>query len=94
MKYKIKYSLLKRAENDLEINMIIQKLEDYKEYIGTAEDNIAFNLFYSDFTKKAEQKIEELKNKTALVVLKDKFVYRIFRKIKRLFFNSKNEYNK
>lgn len=87
-------SLLKRAENDLEINMIIQKLEDYKEYIGTAEDNIAFNLFYSDFTKKAEQKIEELKNKTALVVLKDKFVYRIFRKIKRLFFNSKNEYNK
>lgn len=87
-------NLLKRTENDLEINMIIQKLQDYKEYIGTSEDNIAFNLFYGDFTKRAEQRIEELKNKTALIVLKDNIVYRFFRKIKRLFFNSKNEYNK
>ena len=74
--------------------MIIQKLEDYKEYIGIAEDNIAFNLFYSDFTKRAEKRIDELKNKTALVVLKDNFIYRIIRKIKRLFKHSENEYNK
>ena len=87
-------NLLKRTENDLEIKMIIQKLEDYKEYIGIAEDNIAFNLFYSDFTKRAEKRIDELKNKTALVVLKDNFIYRFFRKIKRLFKHSENEYNK
>ena len=74
--------------------MILKKIEDYKDYIGTAEDNIAFNLYFNDFTKRAEHRIEELKNKTALVVLKDNIVYRFFRKLKRLFFNSKNEYNK
>ena len=84
-------SLLKRTENDLEVNLILKKLEEYKEYIGTAEDNIAFNIFFNDYTKRAEHRIEELKNKTALVVLKDNFIYRFFRKIKRLFFNSKNE---
>ena len=87
-------NILKRAENDFEVKMILQKLEDYREYIGTAENNIAFNLFYSNFTQIAEHKIEELNNTTALVILKDNIIYRIFRKIKRLFFNSKNEYNK
>lgn len=85
-------NLLKRTENDLEVNMILEKIKDYEDYIGVAEDNIAFNLFYSDFTKRAEQRINELKNKTALVVLKDNFIYRIIRKIKRLFKNSENEY--
>ena len=87
-------NLLKRTENDLEVNMILEKLKDYEDYIGVAEDNIAFNLFYSDFTKRAEKRINELKNKTALVVLKDNFIYRVIRKIKRLFKNSENEYNK
>ena len=87
-------NLLKRTENDLEVNMILEKLKDYEDYIGVAKDNIAFNLFYSDFTKRAEQRINELKNKTALVVLKDNFIYRIIRKIKRLFKHSENEYNK
>ena len=87
-------NLLKRTENDLEVNMILEKLKDYEDYIGVAEDNIAFNLFYSDFTKRAEKRINELKNKTALVVFKDNIIYKVIRKIKRLFKNSENEYNK
>lgn len=87
-------NLLKRTENDLEVNMILKKIQDYEEYIGVSEDNIAFSLFFSDFTKRAEKRIEELKNKTALVVFKDNFISRVIRKIKRLFKNSENEYQK
>ena len=57
--------------------MVLEKLKDYEDYIGVAEDNIAFNLFYSDFTKRAEKRINELKNKTALVVFKDNIIYRV-----------------
>ena len=74
--------------------MILKKIQDYEEYIGVSEDNIAFSLFFSDFTKRAEKRIEELKNKTALVVFKDNFISRVIRKIKRLFKNSENEYQK
>ena len=85
-------SLLKRAENDIEINMIKRKLEDYRNFVGTAEDYDSFDMYCIGFEKQAEQKIEEFKNNKALVVLKNNFIYRIIRKIKRLFKNSENEY--
>ena len=75
-------SLLKRAEDDIEVNMIKRKLQDYGELIGKADNYDAFDLYCIDFEKQANKKIEELKNKKALVVLKDNFVYRIIRKIK------------
>ena len=85
-------SLLKRAENDIEINMIKRKLEDYRNYVGKADDYSSFDMYCIGFEKQAEQKILELKNNKALVVLKNNFIYRIIRKIKRLFKNSENEY--
>lgn len=84
-------SLLKRAENDIEVNMIRNKLQDFATLIGTADDYDTFNLYCIGFEKQAEQKIEEFKNKKALVVLKDNFVYRIIRKLKRLLKRSEKE---
>ena len=85
-------NLLKRVENEIEVNMIKSKLIDYRNYIGTADDYSSFDMYCIDFDKQVEQKIEEFKNKKALVVLKDNFIYRIIRKIKRLFKNSEHEY--
>ena len=85
-------NILKRAENDIEVEMIKKKLQDYGTTIGTADDYGALDLFLAEFEKKAEKKIEECKNRTALVVLKDNFVYRIIRKLKRFFIRSEKEY--
>ena len=85
-------NLLKRVENEIEVNMIKRKLQDYKSFIGTADDYSSFDMYCIGFEKQAEQKIEEFKNKKALVVLKDNWIYRIVKKIKRLFKNSENEY--
>ena len=84
-------SLLKRAENDIEVNMIRKKLQDYATLVGTADDYNSFETYCIEFEKQAEQKMEELKNKNALVVLKDNFVYRIIRKIKRFLKRSERE---
>lgn len=85
-------NILKRTENDIEVNMIIRKLHDYGILTGTAEDYDDFDLYCIDFEKKAKQKIDELRNKNALVVLKDNFVYRIIRKIRRLLRKTEKEY--
>jgi len=85
-------NLFDRVENEIEVNMIKRKLQDYGTLIGTAEDYDTFNLYCIGFEKQAEQKIEEFQNKKALVVLKDNFVYRIIRRIKRLLRKSEKEY--
>lgn len=85
------HKILKRTENDIEVDMIRKKLHDYGNLTGIAEDYDSFNLYCIEFEKKAEQRIEELKNKKALIVLKDNFVYRIIRKIKRLLKRSEKE---
>lgn len=85
-------NMLKRTENDIEVDMIKRKLQDYSMMSGTADDYEDFDVYYKDFIKQANQKIEELKNKRALVVLKDNFVYRIIRKLKRLLRKSEKEY--
>ena len=85
-------SLIKRVENDIEVNMLKRKLEDYRNFIGTSEDYSSFDMYCMGFEKQVEQKLEDLKNKKALVVLKDNFVYRIIRKLKRLFRKYEKEY--
>ena len=85
-------NLFDRVENEIEVNMIKRKLQDYGTLIGTAEDYDTFNLYCIGFEKQAKQKIEEFQNKKALVVLKDNFVYRIIRRIKRLLRKSEKEY--
>ena len=85
-------NILKRTENDLEVDMLRIKLRDYSTLTGIAKDYDTFSLYCTEFEKQAEQKIEEFKNKKALVVLKDNFVYRIIRKLKRLLKRSEKDY--
>ena len=87
-------NLLKRAENDIEVNMIKNKLLDYRNLIGTDNSNNDFNEYLIKFEKSANQKIEELKNKKALMIIKDNIFLKLVNKIKRLFTTSKNEYYK
>ena len=74
--------------------MIKNKLLDYKNFIGTDNINNDFNQYVIKFEKRANEKIEELKNKNALMIIKDNIVYKLINKIKRLFTTSKNEYYK
>ena len=87
-------SLLKRAENNIEIEMIRKKLNSYREYIGTNKEYENFELYLVDFDRRARIKAEELKNKKGLMVIGDNLIYRLIRKIKRLFKNSRSEYYK
>ena len=86
--------LLQRAENNIEVNMIKNKLLDYKSMIGTDSINNDFNQYVIKFDNKANQRIEELKNKNALMIIKDNIFLKLVNKIKRLFTTSKNEYYK
>ena len=85
-------NLIKRVENEIEVNMVKSKLQDYSYLVGRADDYSSFDMYCISFEKQANQKIEDFKNKKALVVLKDNWIYRIVKKIKRLFKNSEREY--
>ena len=74
--------------------MIKNKLLDYRNLIGTDNSNNDFNEYLIKFEKSANQKIEELKNKKALMIIKDNIFLKLVNKIKRLFTTSKNEYYK
>ena len=74
--------------------MIKNKLLDYKSMIGTDSINNDFNQYVIKFDNKANQRIEELKNKNALMIIKDNIFLKLVNKIKRLFTTSKNEYYK
>lgn len=87
-------NLLKRVENDIELSLARKKLYSYRSLIGTVNGYNDFNMYCLEFDKKVKQKQEEIKNKKALMVINDNIIFRIFRKIKRLFNNSKPEYNK
>ena len=86
--------MLKRTENDIEVNMLRKKLYSYRSFTGTIQGYNDFNMYCLDFEKKSRQKQEEFKNKKALMVINDNIVFRIFRKLKGLFKNSTNEYYK
>ncbi len=87
-------SLIKRAENNIEIEMIRKKLNLYREYIGISKDYENFELYCIDFNRRARIKAEELKNKKGLMVIGDNIIFRLIRKIKGLFKNSRSEYYK
>ena len=83
--------ILKRVENDFEVEMIKKKIYEYKSMIGYDKENNDFENYYEEFLSKADAKIEDFRNKKALMVIKDNFIFKIFRKIKGLFKNSKSE---
>ena len=87
--------LLKRSENELEVEMIISKLNSYMSLTGTYEDYNDFKDFYEEFYNRSVLKIEDLKRRKALVKINDNLIYRIFRRIKKILFtNSTKEYYK
>ncbi len=87
-------SLLKRVENTVEINMVRKKLYTYRELIGTTQDYEYFDVYLADFERRARAKAEEIRNKKALMVVGDNIIFRLIRKIKGLFTNSRSEYYK
>lgn len=86
--------MLKRCENELEVSMTKKKLVGYKEFVGTAQNYNDFERYCADFERKAEQKVEKLKHKKSLMVVGNNFIFRIFRRIRQLFWKEKNEYYK
>ena len=86
--------ILKRCENDIEVSMLRKKLYSYRSLVGTAHDYNDFDIYCMDFEKKAQAKVQELKNKKSLMVISNNIIFRIFRKIKQLFTKSTNEYYK
>lgn len=77
--------LLKRTENVMEIKMLKAKLNEYRNYIGTAQDYTDFDMYCIDFEDAANARIDDLKNQKSLVVFKDNIFFRILRRIKQLF---------
>ena len=87
-------NILKRVENDDEIEMAKKKLFLYENILGNAENYNYYTTYCEYFVENASKKLQDLKNKTALIVIKDNIIFRMFRKIKTLFTKSTNEYYK
>lgn len=87
-------NILKRVENDIEISLVRKKLYSYRSLTGSVYGYNDFSIYCIEFDKKTVKKQEELKNKKALVVVNDNIVFKILRKIKRLFRNTNTEYYK
>lgn len=86
--------MLKRTENEIEIDMVKQKLDEYKNIIGVADDYNTFSYYCEEFEKRANRKKQEIKNKQALVVVNNSVIFRFLNKIRGLFTKQKNEYYK
>lgn len=87
-------NLLKRVESLEEISILRKKLYSYRSLIGTTTGYDFFNSYCTDLDKRARDKIEEIKTKTSLVVIRENKFLNMLKKIKRLFINSQNEYYK
>ena len=87
-------NILKRVENEEEINVLKNKLYLYGNLIGTAMDYSYYDNYKLEFDQKCRTKLQEMKNRTPLLVIRDNIIFRIIRKIKMLFTNSRNEYYK
>ena len=87
-------NLLCRINTEIEAEFAIQKLIYYNEFI---KENSGYedSLIYFDKMKlKFENKKNEIKNSMALVVIKQNKILNIFKRLKKLFINPNNEYNK
>ena len=86
--------MLKRCENEIEISMTRKKLYSYRNLVGTSSNYNDFDIYCIDFEKRAQAKALEIKNKKSLMVISNNIIFRIFRKIRKLFTHSQNEYYK
>lgn len=87
-------NIIKRVQSIDEIEEINEKIVLYKEVIGTTENYSDFDEFSKEFQQKIEYKKKEIKEKTSLMVIRSNLFFNIIRKIKKLFINPENEYNK
>ena len=86
--------MIKRCENEEEVSNLRKKLYNYRSLVGTNSKYIDFNVFCIEFEKRAKEKIEIIKSRTALMVINNNKIFKIFRKLKRLFTNLTSEYYK
>lgn len=82
----------RRIETIGEVELFKEKLNNYKNLIGSTEKENSFNEYYEDMEIKAREKVEKIKQNTALVV--DNRFTNFIRKIKKLFMFRTNEYGK
>lgn len=87
-------NIIKRVQSTDEIEEINEKILLYEDVIGTTENYSEFDEFSKEFQQRLEYKKQEIKAKTSLMVIKSNLFFNIIRKIKKLFINQENEYNK
>lgn len=87
-------NILNRVETIEEIEQVKNKFNDYKKTIGISSDYNTINDYEKEFEERVKNKIIEIQNKNALMVIKYNKIFYVFSKIKKLFTNSSNEYNK
>lgn len=87
-------NLADRINTEIEADFSIQKLQDYKEFIKNNSGYEEFLEYFNIMQAKFENRKKEIKNNLALVVIKQNKILNIFRKLKKLFINPDNEYNK
>ena len=81
-------NLFKRIEDEVDIKVVRRKLETYKNLIGTTTNYYYFDNYCTNFYRKLDNKSQEIKNRTPLMVIKNNIFFRVLRKI-RQFFSSK-----
>lgn len=87
-------NFLDRLNTIDEIDYILNKLNKYSNYIKNNSGYNEFKNFYNSFKNKIEIKREKIKSNMAIAVINDNKFLGIFRKIKKLFINSYQEYDK
>ena len=87
-------NLLCRINTEIEAEFAIQKLIYYNEFIKDNSGYEDFLIYFDKMKLKFENKKNEIKNSMALVVIKQNKILNIFKRLKKLFINPNNEYNK
>lgn len=87
-------NLLCRINTEIEAEFAIQKLIYYNEFIKENSGYEDFLIYFDKMKLKFENKKNEIKNSVALVVIKQNKILNIFKRLKKLFINPNNEYNK
>lgn len=87
-------NLLCRINTEIEAEFAIQKLIYYNEFIKENSGYEDFLIYFDKMKLKFENKKNEIKNSMALVVIKQNKILNIFKRLKKLFINPNNEYNK
>ena len=84
-------NILKRVQNTDDIDFISKKIILYKSAIGKLQNYYDFDNFYKEYMQRLDNKKQEIKEKTSLMVIKSNIFFNTIRKIKQLLFNLEKE---